>query len=59
MSIFQQKLTKTRTKIMEQENEKMEFGRAEQFDHKKTLLKIEAELVDKYDKRIKGAKKKI
>ena len=35
MSIFQQKLTKTRTMIMEQENEKMEFGRAEQFDHKK------------------------
>ena len=53
-SIFQQKIIKTRTKIIEQEIEKMESGRTEDFDYRK-LKELEAELDDIHDKRTKGA----
>ena len=35
-SIYQQKIIKTGTKIIEQEIEKLESGRTEDFDYKKT-----------------------
>ena len=49
-SIFQQKIIKTRTKIIEQEIKKMESGRTEDFDYRK-LKELEAELDDIHDKR--------